>query len=110
MAGFFGLEWTNNATIEVIIEGKNFNNSLSGYDGCSNAYGSVNQVGVKATNDWVNIYLQNATARFQSMTEGFEWTVSDVYAAQTMCPYETVNRCLESNLYNPLIALGCLWL
>lgn len=24
------------------------------------------------------------------MTEGFEWTVDDVYAAQTMCPYETV--------------------
>lgn len=24
------------------------------------------------------------------MTEGFEWTVDDVYAAQNMCPYETV--------------------
>ena len=24
------------------------------------------------------------------MTEGFEWTVDDVYNAQTMCPYETV--------------------
>jgi hypothetical protein len=24
------------------------------------------------------------------MTEGFEWTTKDVYAAQTMCPYETV--------------------
>lgn len=24
------------------------------------------------------------------MTEGFEWTAEDVYAAQTMCPYETV--------------------
>ncbi len=24
------------------------------------------------------------------MTEGFEWTIDDVYAAQNMCPYETV--------------------
>lgn len=31
MAGFFGLEWTNNATLEVIIEQNNFNNSLAGY-------------------------------------------------------------------------------
>lgn len=31
-----------------------------------------------------------ALVRFQNMTEGFEWTIHDVYAAQTMCPYETV--------------------
>lgn len=24
------------------------------------------------------------------MTQGFTWTVDDVYAAQTMCPYETI--------------------
>lgn len=24
------------------------------------------------------------------MTSGFEWTIEDVYAAQNMCPYETV--------------------
>lgn len=24
------------------------------------------------------------------MTKGFEWTIEDVYAAQSMCPYETV--------------------
>lgn len=25
------------------------------------------------------------------MSENFEWTAQDVYAAQTMCPYETVS-------------------
>ncbi|RAL63244.1 hypothetical protein DID88_004322 [Monilinia fructigena] len=36
-------------------------------------------------------YLQDATARFQSMVSPeFNWTVVDTYAAQTMCPYETV--------------------
>lgn len=28
--------------------------------------------------------------RFKGMTSGFEWTIEDVYAAQNMCPYETV--------------------
>jgi hypothetical protein len=31
------LEWTNNATIEVIIEANGFNNSLAGYDNCNNS-------------------------------------------------------------------------
>lgn len=31
-----------------------------------------------------------ATDRFNNMTEGLKWTPADVYAAQTMCPYETV--------------------
>lgn len=31
-----------------------------------------------------------ATSRFQSSLEGIEWDVMDTYAAQTMCPYETV--------------------
>lgn len=32
-----------------------------------------------------------ATARFNALTdEGFTWSVADVYAAQNLCPYETV--------------------
>lgn len=96
MAGFFGLEWTNNATIEVIIEGARFNNSLSGWSSCNNAFGGLNQGGVDATAAWVEVYLQNATKRFQSMSQDFIWTVPDVYAAQTMCPYETVSQYLKS--------------
>lgn len=26
------------------------------------------------------------------MVKGFDWTINDTYAAQTMCPYETVRR------------------
>jgi len=90
LSGFFGLEWTQNATIEVIIEAQGFNNSLAGYDNCKNANTYRNMGGINATNEWVGIYLQNATKRFQSMVENFEWTIEDTYAAQTMCPYETV--------------------
>lgn len=32
LAGFFGLRWSENATLERIIEGEGFNNSLAGYD------------------------------------------------------------------------------
>ena len=90
LAGFFGLEWMNNATIEVIIEDNGFNNSLAGYDNCKNSNNYRSAGGFNATAEWVAIYLQNATTRFQSMIHGIDWTLADTYAAQTMCPYETV--------------------
>jgi hypothetical protein len=82
MSGFFGLEWTNNATIELIIEQQGFNNN----------YRSAG--GRNATIQWASIYLQNATARFQALIPGFDWTIADTYAAQTLCPYETVSPSL----------------
>ncbi|KAK5990688.1 3-phytase A [Cladobotryum mycophilum] len=88
MAGFFGLEWTNNATIEVIIEAAGFNNSLGGSLNCPNAHTKTKWD--ESRIPWLNIYLKDAQSRFQAMTEGFEWTIKDVYAAQSMCSYETV--------------------
>ncbi|KAK2468085.1 hypothetical protein H9L39_20307 [Fusarium oxysporum f. sp. albedinis] len=87
VAGFFGLEWTNNATIEVIIEAAGFNNSLAGDLNCPNTAKADYKSPVEA---WVEIYLQDATSRFNNMTDGFKWTLVDVYAAQKMCPLETV--------------------
>ncbi|RKK86439.1 hypothetical protein BFJ68_g17152 [Fusarium oxysporum] len=87
VAGFFGLEWTNNATIEVIIEAAGFNNSLAGDLNCPNTAKADYKSPVEA---WVEIYLQDANSRFNNMTDGFKWTLADVYAAQMMCPFETV--------------------
>ncbi|KAH8762660.1 acid phosphatase [Diaporthe sp. PMI_573] len=84
VAGFFGLEWARNATIEVIIEEKGFNNSLAGYKNCPNA--EQDHGGRNATVEWVQIYLQKATARLSSMIQGYDWTIEDTYAAQNMCP------------------------
>ncbi|KAK4202449.1 putative 3-phytase A precursor [Triangularia verruculosa] len=89
MAGFFGLEWTNNATIEVIIEDAGYNNSLAGYLNCPNR--DKVHGGSDAQQTWVRTYLQNATERMKDLVEGYDWTVDDTYAAQTMCPYETVS-------------------
>ena len=94
MAGFFGLEWPNNATLELIIESNGFNNSLAGYDNCPNANTWRNSGGRNATQEWVSIYLKDATERLQGLIKDFEWTIEDTYAAQTMCPYETVSSLL----------------
>ncbi|ROW11147.1 hypothetical protein VMCG_01178 [Cytospora schulzeri] len=87
MAGFFGLEWPNNATIEVIIEAKGFNNSLAGSQGCPNSKSDTG--GLNMTAEWVQNYLQKANARLSSMVQGYDWTIHDTYAAQNLCPYET---------------------
>ncbi|ROT40078.1 phosphoglycerate mutase-like protein [Sodiomyces alkalinus F11] len=88
LAGFFGLEWTNNATIEVIIEQNHANNSLAGYLNCPNSW--KQNGGSEASQEWQANYLKNATTRLQGMIEGLDWTVEDTYSAQTLCPYETV--------------------
>ncbi|GAB1310083.1 3-phytase [Madurella fahalii] len=88
VAGFFGLQWTRNATIEVIIEEDKFNNSLAGHLNCPNSHKV--RSGTGAAIIWINNYLQNATARLGGLIDGFEWTIEDSYAAQTMCAYETV--------------------
>ncbi|KAL8792347.1 MAG: hypothetical protein Q9195_005050 [Heterodermia aff. obscurata] len=80
MAGFFGLEWTNNATLEVIIEQPNFNNSLAGYFQCNNSNLPVATGGTNASIIWEKDYLQNATARFNAITSGINWNTSTVYA------------------------------
>ena len=48
---------TNNATIELIIEQANANNSLAGYLNCPNA--RKDRSGTDALQIWVGNYLQN---------------------------------------------------
>ncbi|KAK1781977.1 histidine phosphatase superfamily [Copromyces sp. CBS 386.78] len=88
LAGMFGLEWTNNVTLEVIIEGSNLNNSLAGYMNCPNE--SQDSLGSEARDIWVGNYLKDATERFSKLVTGYNWTVDDTYAAQTLCAYDTV--------------------
>ena len=93
LAGFVGLEWLTNPLVklEPIIEQPLFNNSLAGYFQCNNSNLAVSSGGANASVIWENIYLANATRRFNSMSTGFNWTVAQVYAAQGLCPYETVS-------------------
>lgn len=92
LAGFVGLDWPTNPLVklEPIIELPNFNNSLAGYYQCNNSNAAVSAGGNNASLIWENIYLANATRRLNSMSTGFNWTIAQVYAAQALCPYETV--------------------
>ena len=90
MAGFFGLEWVQNATLETIIEQPFYNNTLAGYFQCNNSNNFRSAGGANASASWAQIYLKNATARFRNQSGNYNWTVSDTYNAQTLCPYETV--------------------
>ncbi|OCK84849.1 phosphoglycerate mutase-like protein [Lepidopterella palustris CBS 459.81] len=92
LAGFFGLGWTQNATLEVTIEQLGYNNTLDGYYKCANANTGVSAGGTNATAVWIGTYLAAATKRMQGMTSGnLNWTVSDTYNAQNLCAYETVS-------------------
>ncbi|KAL1624830.1 hypothetical protein SLS54_003552 [Diplodia seriata] len=90
LAGFFGLGWTQNATLELIIEEQNFNNTLAGYYQCNNSNAAVNEGGRNASAEWASIYLANATERIQEQVQGLNWTITDSYYAQSLCSYETV--------------------
>lgn len=92
MAGFFGLGWTDNATLVLARENLTgvFNNSLAGYENCPNSNTFVSQGGNNATKEWASVYLANATQRLEEFAPGFNWTVTDSYNAQSMCAYETV--------------------
>ncbi|KAK0942532.1 hypothetical protein LTR29_005953 [Friedmanniomyces endolithicus] len=92
MAGFFGLGWTENATLVLNIESGTgtWNNSLAGYYNCPNANKVVNTAGTNATNVWASVYLKDAQARLNATTPGFNWTITDTYNAQSLCAYEQV--------------------
>jgi hypothetical protein len=88
-AGFFGLSWTNNATLELVIDQEGFNNSMAGYNVCNNSATFVSQGGNNASTVWQMKYLKNAQARFNK-GGNYTWSIADLYNAQTLCPYETV--------------------
>ena len=94
LAGFFGLRWTDNATLVLAIEEGDFgvwNNTLAGYYNCANSGGYTNEGGSNATTQWYEIYLANATKRLHPLAGNlFNWTAEDSYNAQSLCAYETV--------------------
>lgn len=90
MAGFFGFEWTQNASLVPLIEKNHFNNSLAGYFQCDKSNDYVSLAGTNASLYWESIYLADATKRLRQYTGNYDWTVADSYNAQTLCPYETV--------------------
>lgn len=46
LAGFFSLGWTQNATLELVIEQNGFNNSMAGYYDCPNNNNATLEYGI----------------------------------------------------------------
>ncbi|CRG82938.1 3-phytase A [Talaromyces islandicus] len=91
MYGFFGPKWTQNVTLEVAIDWLGFNNSLGGDQMCTNAVNRTGMTGDSVTEQWISIYLQDATRRFQRQSHGgtANWTADDLSDVQSLCAYET---------------------
>jgi hypothetical protein len=88
LAGFFGLGWTQNATLELAIEWPGYNNTLAGYKQCNHTGWSTAR---SALDEWIPVYLSDAHSRIKSnITGALDWTLSDTYNAQALCSYETV--------------------
>jgi hypothetical protein len=90
LAGFFGLTWTQNATLELVIEQSGFNNTLAGYFKCDNSNDAHSSQGTLAAAKWASIYLKDAADRLNKFSPGFNWTTQLTYYAQDLCAYETV--------------------
>ncbi|KAF2714013.1 phosphoglycerate mutase-like protein [Pleomassaria siparia CBS 279.74] len=88
LSGFFGLGWTQNATLELVIESAEFNNTMAGYKLCRN---SNWEVAYEAVLQWAGVYLKDAHNRITGDLEGdLDWTIEDTYNAQALCAYETI--------------------
>lgn len=79
LAGFFGLEWPQNATLELIIEQNGFNNSLAGDRNCKNSATGVNAGGTNASVSWQNKYLPAAVQRLNALSGNYTWNVASAY-------------------------------
>jgi len=66
-------------------------------------------VGVRYTEHWADIYLQNARKRLAKELKGFDLTIEDVYTMQQLCAYEVSYPCVSyHNLIHTLqtVAIG----
>jgi len=84
------LGWTQNATLELIIEQSGFNNSLAGYFQCNNSNTGQSAGGTNASLIWEGIYLANAVKRLQPLIPSVNVTTAITYQMQMLCAYETV--------------------
>ena len=100
--GFFGTSFMQtpnptfaNATdafdLVIIPEGGTENNTLAAYDSCYNENNPpILDAGDQDLEKYIAMYLQDATKRLQSyVPSGFNLTVNDTYAMQSICAYET---------------------
>jgi len=89
--GFFGYPLKGQYEQSITIEHEGYNNTLAPYKTCPNGnYGKEARRGGWYVRQWVEKYLKGARDRLNAQLDGIELDLEDVYAMQTLCPYETV--------------------
>jgi len=89
--GFFGYPFDGQYQQSITIEASGFNNTLAPYNTCPNS--NDPKRGGRSTwfvTQWVTRYLQPALKRINSLISGYQFTITDIYAMQNLCAYETV--------------------
>ncbi|KAI0936637.1 hypothetical protein AcW1_000823 [Taiwanofungus camphoratus] len=90
-AGFFGVpQYTTSYYESIIIESSGYNNTLAPWNACPNANNAIGNLGGVASGNWSQVYLKNTVPRLQQYLKGVTLDVSQVYAMQQLCAYETV--------------------
>ncbi|KIM23174.1 hypothetical protein M408DRAFT_332472 [Serendipita vermifera MAFF 305830] len=90
--GFFGWPLDNKFLLSVTVEANGVNNTLAPYKTCPNDSNPlIGDRGTYYVKQWVSVYLVDAQQRIQSLLEGYELSMEDLYAMQMMCAYETVS-------------------
>ncbi|KAJ5678859.1 hypothetical protein N7462_007103 [Penicillium macrosclerotiorum] len=86
LAGFFGLEWRNHANILATIDP-----ATTGDISCTKEAETMVETVEVPVATWMAKYLKDRTAELRRLTGSYNWTVTDTYHAQALCPYETIS-------------------
>lgn len=101
-AGFFGLYGDDPARspgftfksdvykLVLQVEKPGINNTLAGYFSCPNSKNSSYVTGSKRMSEWVQVYMQDAATRLQTLLPGYQnLTAVDAFYMQQLCAHET---------------------
>ncbi|OQE21273.1 hypothetical protein PENSTE_c012G05655 [Penicillium steckii] len=86
LAGFFGLNWRQNANILATVDP-----ATTGEYACTKAGETMMASVAEPVATWMATYLKDRTTEFRKMSGNYNWTITDTYHAQSLCPYETIS-------------------
>lgn len=86
LAGFFGLNWRNHADILATVD-----LATTGKSACAKGAEAMLASIEEPIGVWTESYLKERTAHLQRLAGSYNWTTSDTFHAQSLCPFETIS-------------------
>ncbi|EGG09376.1 uncharacterized protein MELLADRAFT_77108 [Melampsora larici-populina 98AG31] len=90
-AGFWGIPFESQYHQSILIEAKDFNNTLAPYFTCDNGKEASGTYVSEILANWSAIYLADTLPRLQADLDGYTLTFKDLVSMQQLCAYETVS-------------------